>query len=393
MPEITDIPRGATIAVGMSGGVDSTVTAQLLVERGFRVVGLTMKTWNGAVALPKVGRSGCFGPGEVEDIASAKAASERVGIPHHVIDLSDCFQRAVLDYFRAEYLAGRTPNPCARCNQIVKCGALLDQARKNGVEFDYFATGHYARTRFDPKTKRHLLLRGADSGKDQSYFLARLKQDQLARLVLPLGGMTKDEVKATARRMGWSALAEKKESQDFIESGDYGSLFGERDSRPGPIVDGQGNVLGEHQGIIRYTIGQRQGLGIGGMKKPLYVARIDADTNTLHVAPQDALLAVGLQADELNWIAEDSAPKVPRRIEAKIRFRHKAAAAVLASDAENGAERVAVTFEQPQSAVTPGQLVVFYEGDAVLGSGTIGSTSRPTCASSAFPPPARDSRS
>jgi tRNA-specific 2-thiouridylase len=374
MPEITDIPHNSTIAVGMSGGVDSTMTAQMLVERGFQVVGLTMKTWNGAVELPNVGRSGCFGPGEIEDIASAKAASERIGIRHYVIDLSDYYQHAVLDYLRSEYLAGRTPNPCARCNQIVKCGDLLDQARKNGVDFDYFATGHYARARFDPETRRHVLLRGVDSGKDQSYFLARLKQDQLARLVLPLGGMTKDEVKETARRIGWSALAEKRESQDFIETGDYSSLFQEQDSRLGPIVDGQGNVLGEHKGIIHYTIGQRRGLGIGGAKNPLYVVQIDAEANTLHVGMQDALLAAGLKADELNWIAADSPPKTPRRIEAKIRFRHKAASAILAADLENGAERVAVTFERPQSAVTPGQLAVFYEGDVVLGSGTILST-------------------
>lgn len=374
MPEITDIPRSSTIAVGMSGGVDSTMTAQMLVERGFQVVGLTMKIWNGTVDLPNIGRSGCFGPGEVEDLALAKAASERIGIRHYVIDLSDYYQHTVLDYFRSEYLAGRTPNPCARCNQIVKCGALLDQARKNGVDFDYFATGHYARTGFNPETKRHVLLRGVDSGKDQSYFLARLKQEQLARLVLPLGGMTKDEVKATARHMGWNALAEKKESQDFIESGDYGSLFRKQDSRPGPIVDSQGNVLGEHEGIIHYTIGQRRGLGIGGVKSPLYVVRIDAEANTLHVAAQEALLAAGLKADELNWIAADAAPETPRRIEAKIRFRHKAASAVLAADSENGAERVAVTFERPQSAVTPGQLVVFYEGDVVLGAGTILST-------------------
>lgn len=369
MPVFNEIPKGATIAVGMSGGVDSTIVALLLVERGFSVIGLTMKIWDGSFMAANVGRPGCFGPGETEDLAAAEAAARRIGIPHHVVDLVDCYKHNVLDYFRSEYMAGRTPNPCARCNRSVKFGSLLEKARGDGIEFDYFATGHYARTQYNPITKRHSLLRGVDYGKDQSYFLSRLEQDQLARLVLPLGEMTKGEVKDRARQLGWSALAEKQESQDFIEGGDYGGLFEAGDYRPGPIIDGLGNVLGEHNGIVHYTVGQRRGLRIGGFKDPLYVVRIDAAANTVHVGTESELFSSLLKAENLNWIALDTVPKTPRLVEVKIRLRHRAAVALMTK--EKDTERVTIYFECPQSAVTPGQIAVFYDGDDVMGSGII----------------------
>lgn len=357
-----------TIAVGLSGGVDSSVAAWLLKQHGYRVVGLTMQIWDGSLPLPDEGRSGCYGPGEARDLEAARSLAARLDIPHHVVPLAPEYATEVLDYFRAEYLAGRTPNPCVRCNRAMKFGLLLERARAMGLSFDRFATGHYACVERDAATGRWVLRKAVDTTKDQSYFLSRLGQDQLARVLFPLGGLTKPQVKAIAREIGWPDLADKDESQNFIESKDYGVLFNRDGQSPGPIVDTQGRVLGEHRGIIHYTVGQRKGLGIGGTGDPLYVIRIEACANTIVVGTQAECFSDRLVAGDLNWISLPSAPTEPRRIAARIRQQHREAPARLEALPDG---RASVIFETPQMAVTPGQTVVFYDGDRVLGSGII----------------------
>ena len=357
-----------TVAVGLSGGVDSSVAAWLLKRDGWQVIGLTMSIWDGAVPMPDVGLSGCFGPGEVRDLAAAKEVADRIGIEHRVISLAEKYRETVLDYFRAEYLAGRTPNPCVRCNQRMKFGFLLEQARAQGLEFEKFATGHYARVRRDDATGRWQLLRGRDAGKDQSYFLSRLRQEQLAGLIFPLGERTKGEVKELARELGWGDLAEKEESQDFIECDDYSVLFREGDSKPGDFVTRDGKVVGRHRGILHYTIGQRKGLELGGGGTPWYVVEIDAERNRVVVGSREELGAPELLAGDLNWISMVGPPAHPLRCRVQIRQRHRAAAATV-SDAGHG--RVRAVFDEPQVSVTPGQMAVWYDGDQILGSGTI----------------------
>ena len=361
-----------TIAVGLSGGVDSSVTAYLLKQQGHMVIGLTMQIWDGSLPLPDEGRSGCYGPGEPRDIEAATALAARLGIAHHVVPLASEYATEVLDYFREEYRAGRTPNPCVRCNRAMKFGLLLDRARAMGIAFDRFATGHYARVAHDPVSGRWQLRRSLDPAKDQTYFLPRLSQDQLSQVMFPLGGMTKPEVKAIAREIGWGDVADKEESQNFIESKDYGVLFSEKEQTPGPIVDIHGKVLGQHRGIIHYTIGQRKGLGIGGTTDPLYVLRLDACSNTVVVGAHSDLFASRLIASDLNWIGLASAPAQPLRIQAKIRQQHKEAPATL--QAIPGTLTVETRFDAPQMSITPGQVVVYYDGDLVLGSGIITGT-------------------
>ena len=357
-----------TVAVGLSGGVDSSVAAWLLKRAGWRVIGLTMSIWDGSVPIPDLGLSGCFGPGEARDLEAARAVAARIGIEHRVVPLAEEYKRTVLEYFRAEYLAGRTPNPCVRCNQRMKFGFLLEQARRLGIEFEAFATGHYARVRFDEAGGRWQLLRGVDAAKDQSYFLSRLGQAQLAQLVLPLGERRKAEVKQLAREQGWEDLAEKDESQDFIECRDYGVLFRPGDASPGEFVTRAGKVLGQHRGIVHYTIGQRQGLGLGGGGTPWYVLEIDAPRNRVVVGPRAELYARELAAGDLNWVALAGPPAGPFRCQVQIRQRHQAAAATVTA-APDG--RLCAVFDEPQLAVTPGQVAVFYAADAVWASGTI----------------------
>lgn len=354
-----------TVAVGLSGGVDSAVAAFLLKEQGYRVIGITMKIWDNSFEIREDARHACFGPGEEEDVEHARQVCACLDIPYHVFDLSGQYRNTVIDYFTAEYRAGRTPNPCVKCNDRMKFGFLLEAAREAGHGFDYFATGHYARIgRTDAGAC--VLMRGVDPLKDQSYFLSGLKREILPGLLFPLGELCKDEVRSIARRAALP-VAELPESQDFIAGGDYAPLFCCNDIRPGAITDTDGNVLGEHAGIINYTIGQRRGLGIGGSPEPRYVVAIDAGANRVVVGGKDDLLARGLVARGINLLAGDALPS-SERVTAKIRQNHPG---VPASVEPAGEDSLRVLFETPQASVTPGQSVVLYDGDVVLCGGII----------------------
>ena len=287
-----------------------------------------------------------------------------------MIRLAEEYRAVVLDNFRREYLAGRTPNPCVRCNRALKFGFLPDHARRAGILFDRFATGHYARTRPADAGGRHLLLRARDAAKDQSYFLAMLSQAQLGALVLPLGAYTKPQVRDLARAAGFADLAARAESQDFIESESYDVLFEPGEIRPGEIVDAGGRVLGRHRGIIHYTIGQRKGLGIGGAGEPYFVTGIDAAHNRIVVGRAGDLLRERMRVSGCNWIARAGPPQAPHPVQCKIRLRHPPAAARL-SAAADAPGAVDVQFDTPQPSITPGQTAVFYEDDLVLGAGVI----------------------
>ena len=355
--------RRTRIAVGLSGGVDSSVAAALLKEKGYDVTGITMKVFDGSRALKVSEKHGCYGPGEEEDIEAAASVCRSLRIPFHVLDLTNVYRTHVIDYFRREYLHGRTPNPCVVCNRKVKFGFLLQEARKTGIDFDIFATGHYARTL--ESEGRWLLKKALDASKDQSYFLYTLTPDQLSRTWFPLGEHTKEATREMARSLGLVTAA-RPESQDFVAGGDYSTLFHADDIEEGDILDEAGNRLGKHRGIIHYTLGQRQGLGIAS-DRPLYVLRIDAERNAIVAGPKERLLAKGLIAADLNLIAMDELSE-PIDVAAKIRLNHREVEATLFP--QDG-DRARIRFAVPQSAVTPGQSVVFYSGDTVVGGGVI----------------------
>lgn len=360
-------PNPRRVAVGMSGGIDSSVAAALMIQQGYDVVGITMQIYDGSVAMPDEGRSGCFGPGESRDIAAAAAIAEKLGIQHHVIPLASEYNDTVLDYFRSEYLAGRTPNPCVVCNRTMKFGAMLDKALDRGIDFNYFATGHYVRVENNSQSGKVKLLRGVDPEKDQSYFLSQLNQQQLSRLIFPLGSRYKHQVRKLAGEFGLPELLEKPESQDFIECDDYSVLFADKPPQPGNIIDGAGRILGQHRGIPYYTIGQRKGLGIGGAGQPLFVTAIERKTNSVIVGTREELYSDSMKVCNVSWIAGD-APGQKFKAHVKIRQQHNPAAAELEAF-ENGC--TAVVFEQPQMSITPGQTAVFYDGEQVIGGGTI----------------------
>jgi tRNA-specific 2-thiouridylase len=354
------------IVVAMSGGVDSSVAAALLVEQGHEVVGVTLNVEPREVEAANVERAdACCSLAAVED---ARRVADRLGIPHYALNFRDLFRERVIDDFVSEYRRGRTPNPCIRCNEHVKFEAVLH--RLHALDADLVATGHYARRDRDPATGRSRLWRGVDARKDQSYVLYPLSQALLARSVFPLGGMTKDEVRATARRLGL-ITADKPESQEicFVASGGYADFIAgmsPESIRPGPIVDRVGRALGEPPGIVYYTIGQRRGLFLTSTE-PLFVTEIDAERNTIVVGPEPELFRTGFVVERLNWVSI-AEPEAARRAEVRIRSRGPEVACTLEPLADG---RARAGLDRPQKAITPGQAAVFYDGDLVVGGGTI----------------------
>ena len=341
------------IAVGLSGGVDSSVTAALLKRQGHEVVGITMKLWREG-RYRGGDKDACFGPGEAEDITRADNLCRALDIPYHVFDCADEYEKVVLDYFRSEYLAGKTPNPCVRCNAFMKFGVLPNLARKSGIDFDKFATGHYARIREENGVFH--LLRGADEKKDQSYFLYRLKQPQLANLLFPLGGLHKTKVRELAAKFGLD-VKDKPDSQDFY-SGDHTELL---NTPPclGNIIDIAGNVLGTHEGFWNYTIGQRKGLGIAA-KHPLYVLELNPCRNEVVVGNAEDTLRHELKLADCSWIAGS----VPAgEVQVKVRSASKLLPALFENDT--------LQFPDGVSAAARGQSAVLYRNEEVLGGGII----------------------
>jgi tRNA-uridine 2-sulfurtransferase len=351
------------IVVGMSGGVDSSVAALLLRDAGHEVIGATMSIYSGRPADGPVIDS-CYGPGEQRDIEDAARACARLGIRHVVVDLRDEYRSLVLDYTRGEYLSGRTPNPCVLCNRHVKFGMLLKKLPSlTGADFDLFATGHYCRVVQMAGSGRWAIRKAADDAKDQTYFLCMLTQEQLRRVVFPLGDMSKPAVRIIAREAGLENH-DRPESQDFAAGG-YRSVMNVPES-DGPITDARGAVIGRHKGIWGYTIGQRKGLGVGG-GEPLYVTAIEAATNTVVAGPESLLYRGELGVRDVNW-ASIEAPAGPLRLQVKIRYRNPAAPAVVTPTADGGAR---IAFDEPQRAIARGQWAVFYDGDILVGGAAI----------------------
>ena len=353
----------SNIAVGMSGGIDSSVAAAILRRAGHNVIGISMQTWAHDTLPGKYSRHGCYGPSEEDDIRDAQEVADFLNIPLHVVDLREEYHSHVLEYSRQEYLLGRTPNPCIKCNRKVKFEALLEKAKSNGIDFDYFATGHYVRIECSKSSGRYLLKKGSDPRKDQSYFLFSLTQEQLSRSLFPLGEYSKDDIRIMARDFGLPTHS-KSESQDFVDGG-YGVLV-DGQTRPGHILDAQGDILGEHRGIAFYTIGQRRGLGISA-KERLFVTAIDHQENTIMVGTKSEVYGRFLTASQLNWIALDRLDHAIT-VAAKIRYAHHGAKATVTPVHE---DKVYVEFAEPEMAITPGQAVVFYDGDTVVGGGVI----------------------
>jgi len=350
------------IAVAMSGGVDSSFAAHLLLERGDEVIGTTMKFCNGEVG-------GTFSHSSMlHHIEDARRVAKRLCIKLYVIDVVKEFEQFVVNYFCQEYYRGRTPNPCVVCNQMVKFGVLWSKTKKFGV--DYIATGHYARVEYSAGLDRYLLKKGRISRKEQSYFLFSLNQGQLAEALFPLGGYTKEEVQQEVKRLGLP-ICGKPESQEvcFVPGGGYGAFIQTRSiktAKPGLIVNVHGKVLGKHSGIPFFTVGQRKGLKIS-VGEPLYVIAIDRNENKVVVGSENNLYQNELIASGVNWIAYEKI-ETPRRVIAKVRYNHEGTEAIVSPHAGG---KVRVNFSKPQRAIAPGQAVVFYEGDVVLGGGWI----------------------
>ncbi len=350
--------------VGMSGGVDSSTAAALLVEQGYEVTGVTLKFWPHDCRSPEEDGFRCCG---FRGAADARAVCERLGIPHQLVEEVPEFRREVIEYFAREYRAGRTPNPCVLCNERLKFGTLLERARRSGAH--YVATGHYARVETGADG-RVLLRRGLDPRRDQSYFLFSLRQDQLRHALFPLGELRKDETRRRARAAQLKT-ADKEESMEicFVPDHDYGAFLRQADlvqPHRGEIVDLEGRVLGQHDGVEFFTIGQRRGLRLS-RPAPLYVVELDAANNRVIVGPDAALSRDEFAVTRCNWIPFDR-PAGPIEVTAKIRYNHPGAAATV-TPLEGGCARVKL--HTPQRAITPGQASVFYQGDLVVGGGWI----------------------
>ena len=351
------------VGIGLSGGVDSSVAAALLVEKGYDVIGITMVVYDGPTVVKEAGTDACWVSCEKEDVEASASVCRKLGIPFVVVDLINEYRNNVIEYFRNEYLAGRTPNPCVVCNQRLKFGFLLKKAKETGADFNFFATGHYAQ--ITKSGKRFLLKKAADLSKDQTYFLYRLTPEQLSHTLFPLGKYTKHRVRKIARNLGFET-ADRSESQDFVAGGDYSILFNKEEAKEGNIIDKEGNVLGKHRGIIYYTIGQRRGLGVAS-HRPLYVAKIDAEKNKIIVDGRENLFSQGLIATDLNLIAIDRLDQ-PYKVKIKIRLQCREVDAIVFPH-EN--EKAKILFAEPQMSVAPGQSAVFYSDETVVGGGII----------------------
>ncbi len=342
-----------SVLIGMSGGVDSSAAAAVLKEQGYSVTGATMRL------LPDGSDSSSAG--------DAKSVCSRLGIEFRELDLRELFKKRVIDYFTAEYMRGRTPNPCIMCNKYLKFGAMLDYAKENGI--DYIATGHYAKIEFDNSTEKYILRASDAVGKDQSYVLYNFTQEILSRTLMPLGGYDKARVRRIAADLGLD-VASKPDSQEicFVKNNDYADYICSNTGYtpvPGDILDVSGNVIGRHRGLIYYTIGQRKGIGAYG--RPMFVMKIDPESNTITLGEKGMEFSRSLTASAVNFISGEM-PENVIEVYAKIRYQAKPAKASLKM---TGADSAEVVFDEPQRAVTPGQSVVFYDGDIVLGGGIV----------------------
>lgn len=357
--------KGARIVVAMSGGVDSSVAAAWLKHQGYDVIGISLQLHDFAQKAENKFGTCC----SLTDIGDARRVAEKYQFPFYVTDMEKEFKTAVIDDFVHEYLNGRTPNPCVRCNEKVKFHRLMDWAMDLGA--DYLATGHYANVHYEPAKDEYQLVRGADSGKDQSYFLFTLKQKDLARTLFPLGGFTKPQVREMAEKLGL-AVANKPDSQEicFVQSRNYADFIEETVPKQllgaGRVLDSAGTVLGQHNGLHQFTIGQRKGLGVNS-KDPLYVVGFRKETNDVVIGPESELFRTRCTVSDLNWIVPPRLDE-SRPIQAKIRYRATECPVRLHPLLDN---RIEVEFETPQRAITPGQALVFYEGNQVLGGGWI----------------------
>ena len=352
------------VVVGLSGGVDSSLSAYLLKKKGYNVSGISMAIYNRDIPNLIPSGNACYGPEEKQDIKEIGELGKKLGIKTYIFDCAEDYKHLILSYFKEEYKAGRTPNPCIKCNELMKFGLLLKKAEEEGIPFDYFATGHYARIEKDEKNRRFLLKRAKDLKKDQSYFLYRLRQEQLSKVIFPLGNYTKEEVRQMAREAGLE-MADKADSQDFY-SGDYNDLL-EFPPKKGMIMHINGKVLGQHQGYWNFTIGQRKGLGIS-YPTPLFVLDLDARRNIVWVGGEEDTHQDTCFATDLNWIAFDKIPTEPFSCQAKHRSVTQPTQATVYPETDG---RIKVVYEKPQKSFTPGQSLVLYQDDVVLGGGLI----------------------